>query len=271
MGLTASPSVMTRCMNALFITHIRSFHYAYHKEHMPEGNYVFCYIDDIILATESEELHYKIIEVIFYICTQYGLMLKPEKCATGYDCIEYLGNMVSGTATWPTPHRLKALVNMALPTTVTELRSFLGAMGIVRTFMPHYSQVSHVLECLTSCLTRCEAQRTPVLWTKAAVLAFLKIKHKLIHFAYNYIINPEAPLFIYADSSLTAIGAALTQEIKGVLLPVGFMSKSLNPTQTRSPIFDKELYSCFTAVKYFSVEISGRQVTMYNDHYALVQ
>ena len=97
---------------------------------MPEGNCVFCFIDDIILATESEELHYKIIEVIFYICTQYGLTLKPGKCATGYDCIEYLGNMVSGKATWPTPHRVKALVNMALPTTVAELRSFLKLLHV---------------------------------------------------------------------------------------------------------------------------------------------
>jgi len=266
MGLTSSPSVMTRCMNALFITHIRSFYHAYHKEHMPEGKYVFCFIDDIILVTKYEKLHYKIIEVIFCICTQYGLTLKPGKCTTGYDCIEYLGNMMSGKATWPTPHRVKALVNMALPTAVTELQSFLGAMGFVRIFMPHYSQVSQVLERLTGCLTRHEAQRTPVQWTKAAVLAFLKIKHKLIHFAYNYIIDPEAPLFIYADSSLTAIGATLTQEIKGVLLPVGFMSKSLNPTQTRCPIFDKELHSCFMAVKYFSTEIRCRQVTMYNDH-----
>ena len=109
MGLTTSPSVMTRCMNALFITHIRSFYYAYHKEHMPEGNYVFCFIDDIILAIECEELHYKIIEVIFYICTQYRLTLKPGKCATGYDCIEYLGNMVSGKATWPTLTAYKRL------------------------------------------------------------------------------------------------------------------------------------------------------------------
>jgi len=59
MGLTTSPSVMTCCMNALFIKHIRSFYYAYHKEHMPESNYLFCFIDDIILATESEELRYK--------------------------------------------------------------------------------------------------------------------------------------------------------------------------------------------------------------------
>jgi len=179
--------------------------------------------------------------------------------------------MVPGKAMWSTPHRVRALVNMALPTTVTELRSFFGAMEFVRTFMPHYPQVSHVLERLTGCLTRREAQRTPVQWTKAAVLAFLKIKHKLIHFAYNYIIDPEAPLIIYADSSLTAIGAALTQEVKDVLLLAGFMSKSLNPTQTRYPIFDKELYSCFMAVKHFSAEISSRQVTMCNDHYALVQ
>ena len=160
---------------------------------------------------------------------------------------------------------------MALPTTVTELQSFLGAMGFVRTFMPHYSQVSHVLERFTGCLTRREAQRIPVQWTKAAVLVFLKIKRKLIHFAYNYIIDPEAPLLIYADSNLTAVGAALTQETKGVLLLVGFLSKNLNLTQIRYPIFDKELYSCFMAVKCFSAEISGRQVTMYNDHYALVQ
>jgi len=86
-------------------THIRSFYYAYHKEHMPEVNYVFCFIDDIILAPASEELHYKIIEV--YIYTQYGLTLKPGKCATGYDCIEDLGNMVSGKADVanPTPRK----------------------------------------------------------------------------------------------------------------------------------------------------------------------
>jgi len=76
--------------------------------------------------------------------------------------------MMYGKATWPTPHFVNALVNMALPTTVIELRSFLGAMGFVRTFMPHYSQVSHVLERLTGCLTRREAQRTPVQWTEAA-------------------------------------------------------------------------------------------------------
>jgi len=85
---------------------------------------------------------------------------------------------------------------MALSTTVTELRSFLGAMGFVRTFMPRYSRVSHVLERLTGCLTKREGQRTPVQWTTAAVLAFLNIKHKLIHFACNYIIDPEAPLHL---------------------------------------------------------------------------
>ena len=267
MGLTTSPAVMTRCMNALFITHIRSFYYAYHKEHMPERNYVFSFIDDIILATESQELHYKIIEVTFYICTQYGLTLKPGKCATGY---EYLGNIVSGKATWPTPHRVKALVNMSLPTTVTELRSFLGAMGFVLNI--YATQFTGVTRLSASPVVWQDAKLSEHLCSGQKQLSWpLKIKHKLIHFAYNYIIDPEAPLFIYADSSLTAIGAALTQDIKGVLLPVGFMSKSLNPTQTRYPIFDKELYSCFMAVKYFSAEISGRQVTMYNDHYALVQ
>jgi len=49
---------------------------------MPEGDHVFCFIDDIILANESKEMHHKMIEVIFHICTQYGLTLKLGKCAT---------------------------------------------------------------------------------------------------------------------------------------------------------------------------------------------
>jgi len=79
MGLISSPSVMTRCTNALFDRHFQSFHHSDRKEHMPEGNHVFCFIDDIILAHESKEMHYKMIELI---CTRYGLTLKLGKCAT---------------------------------------------------------------------------------------------------------------------------------------------------------------------------------------------
>jgi len=82
MGLTSSPSVMTHCTNALFNSHFLSFHHSDRKEHMPEGNHAFCFIDDIILANESKEMHHKTIEVIFHICTQYGLTLKLGKCAT---------------------------------------------------------------------------------------------------------------------------------------------------------------------------------------------
>jgi len=79
MGLISSPSVMTYCTNALFNSHFLSFHHSDRKEHIPEGDHVFCFIDDIILANKSKEMHHKMIELI---CTQYGLTLKLGKCAT---------------------------------------------------------------------------------------------------------------------------------------------------------------------------------------------
>jgi len=82
MGLISSPSVMTYCTNALFNSHFLSFHHSDRKEHMPEGDHVFCFIVDIILANESKEMHYKTIEVLLHICTQYRLTLKLGKCAT---------------------------------------------------------------------------------------------------------------------------------------------------------------------------------------------
>ena len=81
-GFTSSPSVMTHCTNALFNSHFQSFHHSDRKEHIPDGDHAFCFIDDRILASESKEMHYKTIEIIFHICTQYRLTLKLGKCAT---------------------------------------------------------------------------------------------------------------------------------------------------------------------------------------------
>jgi len=70
-GLISSTSVMTHCTNALFNLYFLSFHHSDRKEHMPEGDHAFCFVDDIILANESKEMHYKMIEGIFHICTEY--------------------------------------------------------------------------------------------------------------------------------------------------------------------------------------------------------
>ena len=64
---------------------------------MPEGDHVFCFIVDIILANESKEMHYKMIELI---CTQYGLTLKLGKCATHWLRLHRISRKQGGATGW---------------------------------------------------------------------------------------------------------------------------------------------------------------------------
>ena len=171
---------------------------------MPDGDHVFCLIDDRILANESKEMHHKTIEVLLHICTQYRLTLKLGKCATHWLRLHRISRKQGGATGWclgwgemiltccctsqlnlflkilgggqllgvtpgcgfawkhvvRTSHVIKIASRKSVckyDLTINEL-SFSCAMGFVRTFMSHYSQVLQILERFNGDLTRREVQ-----------------------------------------------------------------------------------------------------------------
>ena len=55
-----------------------------------------------------------------------GLKLKPTKCDLFRQQINYLGHVVSKEGVSTDPDKIKAVTEWPQPTTVTEVRSFLG-------------------------------------------------------------------------------------------------------------------------------------------------
>ena len=77
---------------------------------------------------------------------------------------------------------------------------------------------------------------------------------------------PSAPLSLSTDASKTHLGASLDQWIDGAWRPLGFWSKSLQPSQQRYSTYLRELLAIKHVVRHFINDINGRSLTVFTDH-----
>jgi len=53
------------------------------------------YLDDILIFTESEQKHYKVLEEVLKKVGQAGLRINPEKCHILKREVKYLGHIIN--------------------------------------------------------------------------------------------------------------------------------------------------------------------------------
>ena len=64
------------------------------------------------------------------------------KCEFWLDQVAFLGHVVSKDDIQVDPQKIKAVIDWPRPTTVTEVRSFLGLAGYYRRFMKEFSKIA---------------------------------------------------------------------------------------------------------------------------------
>lgn len=90
---------------------------------------LFSWLDDILIASSKWEEHVATITLVFNRLLAAGLSVNFAKCIFGTASQEFLGMVISGTGVCPAPSKLQAVAEMARPSTVEELRTFLGMTG----------------------------------------------------------------------------------------------------------------------------------------------
>ena len=104
------------------------FHDMMHKE-MED------YVDDIVVKSKTRTRHLQVLEQVFKRCKEYKLRMNPMKCAFEESAGKFLWFLVHHRGISIDPAKTTAIATMKRPTTVRELKSFLGKVSYIRRFV----------------------------------------------------------------------------------------------------------------------------------------
>ncbi|KAF7704237.1 hypothetical protein HF521_021309, partial [Silurus meridionalis] len=89
---------------------------------------VLVYLDDLIIFGRTIEEHEERLLKVLDRLREEGLKISLDKCQFGRTSVNYVGHIVSQNGISTDPSKIEAVVSWPQPQTVTELRSFTGAL-----------------------------------------------------------------------------------------------------------------------------------------------
>ena len=226
--------------------------------------HTFVYLDDILIASSSQEEHLQDLETVFRILEENGLVVNRKKCILGEPSIEFLGHLCDAHGIKPLPCKVEAIRKVKPPTTIKELQRFLGMINYYRRFIKSAAHhLFHLFEALGSKPKR-------LLWSPEMQASFDAIKEALANATMLHHPDPTLPLSLTTDASDVAIGAVIEQRGPHGWEPLAFFSKKLSESQQKWSPYDRELHAVHKAVRHFKHMVEGRAFTIYTDHQSLV-
>ena len=232
-------------------------------------DFIFVYIDDLLIASHSHEEHLLHIRIILERLAKHGILINPTKSEFGKSQIEYLGHKVTSTGISPLPSKVEAIANFPRPTTQNQLRRYLGVLNFYHRFVPQIAKTLAPLNSLIKPKRRGTKVNTQVDWNDAAEAAFNKSKQDISQATELQYPAEDAIISLAVDASDEAIGAVLQQTTESSTTPLSFFSKKLAPAQTKYSAFGKELCAMYESVKHFRYMLEGKQFIIFTDHAAL--
>ncbi|BHF84866.1 hypothetical protein SprV_1002801800 [Sparganum proliferum] len=227
-------------------------------------DFVYAYIDDLLVASSDAAEHEIHLRQLFERLDSYGVIINAAKCEFGVPSLTFLGHVVDAEGIKPVPDKVSAITAFPVPSTINQLRRFLGMVNYYHRFLPHGATI---LQPLNSLLTH--SKKTLVM-TEEAVKSFNDVKAALASATLLAHPRADAQLTLMTDASSTAVGASLQQTVSGVLQPLAFFSKKLSPAETRYSVFGRELLAVYLSIRHFRHFLEGREFVVLTDHKPLV-
>jgi hypothetical protein len=221
------------------------------------------YFDDILVFTHgSFEQHLIDLAEVMDTLIAADLKAKATKCGFARREVGFLGHLVSTDGIKPDPAKVQVIKEWPPPTTLKNLRSFLGLASYYRRFVKQFATITAPLSALTQ-------KDTPYVWSKQCDNAFNRIKRVLCNSPVVQCPDTSKLFILQTDASQFGIGAVLAQRDHNDPNNehvIEYASRTLNKAQRNYSTIEKECLAIVWGVKQFRPYLFGAQFVIQSDH-----
>ncbi|TYK04048.1 pol protein [Cucumis melo var. makuwa] len=220
--------------------------------------FVILFIDDILIYSKTEAEHDEHLRMVLQTLRDNKLYAKFSKCEFWLKQMSFLGHVVSKAGVSLDPAKKEAVTSWPRPSTVSEVRSFLGLAGYYRRFVEKFSRIATPLTQLTR-------KGASFIWSKACEDSFQNLKQKLVTAPVLTVPDGSGSFVIYSDASKKGLGCVLMQQGK----VVAYASRQLKSHEQNYPTHDLELAAVVFALKIWRHYLYGEKIQIFTDHKSL--
>lgn len=240
MGICNSPDIAQEAMERIFLD--------------MRDDEVETFIDDIGIFDLDFDTHMDKLKEVLTRLHDNGYIVNPLKCEWAVQETDWLGYWFTPDGLKPWSKKIEAILRIAVPTTLTSLRQFIGMVNYYRDMWP---KRAHLLAPLTS-LTGCKEFN----WTQEHTTAFEALKTMIVQETTLVYPDHNRPFDIYTDASDYQLGSVIMQDNR----PIAYFSRKLTPAQKNYTTIEKELLSVVATLREFHSILLGAELHIHTDH-----
>jgi hypothetical protein len=233
-GLTNAPAYFMYLMNKVFMEYLDKF--------------VVVFINDILVYSRNKEEHEGHLRLVLQKLRENQLYAQLSKCEFWLREFSFFGHVIIGGGIAVDPGKVRDVLNWEPPTTMSEIRSFLGLMGYYRRFIEGFSKI---VKPLTSLLEKDKK----FIWSEACLNSFDELRKRLTTIPVFVMPEIHKSFDIYCDASKQDLGCVLMQE--GHV--IAYASRQLRKHEQNYPTHDLELAAAVHALKIWRHYLLGHR------------
>jgi len=253
MGLSSGPSAYQRLIELV----------------MKGLSNVIVYIDDIIIHSSCHEEHLEKLDRVLTRLAKHNLKANLQKCSFGVSETMYLGFKLTKDGIVPGTDKLKAVRDAAPPSSIKQIRQFLGLCNFFRGHIQHFAQLTSPLTKLTTKEAGWKGGELP----EEALRAFRHLQSLLCSEPVLSYPRRDRTYALITDASFgddtTAggLGAILAQvDDKGTFHVISYASRKLQKFEKNYTPFLLEMQAAIFGMETFDVYLKGRHFLLFTDH-----
>ena len=155
--------------------------------------------------------------------------------------------------------KIETILNYPPPKNAKGVKRFLGIIGYYCPFLRNFATVAYPL-------TKLLRKDVKFKWEKEEESAFQDLKSRLTKAPIPTYPDYSKEFFLACDASDVGIGAVLLQKGKERLMPIAYASRTLNPTERRYSVTERESLAVIFGLKKFRHSILGFKIQVITDN-----